>query len=173
MIENYVIEWTNLKWDREGIVDIMRTHPDHRWINEPHGRIPGRKYINKYLRVETNDLFQEIYNQYPDLELKPEFTFFMELSPDVLLAPHTDAGRGAAINFPLIGDWSQTPVRFHKNPTLKKEDIVYEHYYNPNHPSIINVSNLHSVWNNTKETRYMLSISVHKSWEEIQEIVQA
>ena len=169
----YAIDLPAMQWNKQAITELMLAQPGAKWINEQHGTMPHIKYINKYLRVGSHPLFEEIYQQYPELELKPEYTFFMELSPGVLLAPHRDVGRAATINFPLLGDWAATPIRFHKQGIMSKADIVYEHVYSDEHPTLINTSELHSVKNPTSGTRYMLSMSVHKPWEDIKRILRA
>ena len=166
---DYVLELPFLQWDQQGVIEFMQSHPTSSWQYERNGAWEDQTYINKYLRTEPNKLFDDIFAQLPELELSHTYTFFMELNPGVLLPPHTDIGRNAVINFPLIGNWEQTPVRFHNKPVMTRNSIVYEHLYTC--PTLLNVSKFHSVYNVSQQTRYMLSMSVHKPWDYIKEVV--
>jgi hypothetical protein len=167
---DYVLELPFLKWDKQGIIDFMQSYPANKWQHERNSSwIGDQTYVNKYLRTAPSVLFDDIVLQLPELELDHAYTFFMELNPGVLLPPHADVGRTAVINFPLIGDWGNTPVRFHSTLTMSKASVIYEHVYTC--PTLLNVSKLHSAYNVTQQTRYMLSMSVHKSWDQIKEIV--
>ena len=167
---DYVLELPFLQWDQQGIIEFMQSYPANSWQHERNGSWEGNQtYINKYLRTQPNKLFDDIFVQLPDLELSHNYTFFMELNPGVMLPPHADVGRDAVINFPLIGDWDHTPVRFHSTPTMTKASVIHEHVYKG--PTLLNVSKLHSAYNVTQQPRYMLSMSVHKSWDYIKEVV--
>ena len=166
---DYIIELPFLQWDQQGIIAFMQSHPTSDWQHEHNGWARDQKYINKYLRTQPNKLFDDIFAQLPELELKHEYTFFMELNPKVLLQPHVDFGRSAVINFPLIGDWEQTPIRFHSTHRMTKDSVVCEHVYTC--PTMLNVSKLHSAYNVTQQPRYMLSMSVHEPWEKIKEVI--
>ena len=167
---DYTIELPFLHWDKVGLIELMQSYPDKKWQHERNNSFDGDQvYVNRYLRTAPSVLFDDIFSQLPELELKHQYTFFMELNPGTLLPPHADVGRDAVINFPLIGSWQQTPVRFHNTPLMSKTSVVHEHVYTG--PTLLNVSKLHSAYNVTQQPRYMLSVSVHKSWDYIKEIV--
>ena len=170
-MSQYIIELPFIKWKKQELFNYMNSYPLNRWRHEHDRLYPDLTYINKYLRVDPADLLDNIYSQIPELQLSTEFTFFAELGPRVLLAPHRDAGRNAVINFPIYGDWAKTPVRFHNSLAMTKASVVHEHCYNEAHPSILNVGEIHSAYNITNETRYILSMSVHLPWNEIKDIV--
>jgi hypothetical protein len=170
-MSQYIIELPFIKWKKQELFNYMNSYPSTKWRHEHNRLHPDLTYINKYLRVDPTNLLDEIYNQIPELKLSHQYTFFAEISPGVLLAPHRDTGRDAVINFPIYGDWSKTPVRFHNKLAMTRESVVYEHCYNEAYPSILNVSEIHSAYNVTKETRYILSMSIHRPWNEIIEII--
>ena len=154
---NYYLELPFVKWDREKLIDIMKSYSPNRWVSEG--------YVNKYIRPDTHPVFEELYSQFPSFEINIGRTFFAELSPQTFLRPHTDLYRTASINFPLIGDWSKSPVKFHSEKSTKPEHFICEHVYTC--PTIINTTVNHSVLNPTGETRYMFSLSVYANWEDI------
>ena len=151
------IELPSIKWDREQLIDIMRSYPQSKWVSEG--------YVNKYLRPDTHPIFEELYKQLEPFEINIGRTFFAELSPQTYLRPHTDLYRTASINFPLIGDWNKSPVKFHREKSTKPEHLICEHVYTC--PTIINTTVNHSVLNPTNETRYLFSLSVYADWDNI------
>jgi hypothetical protein len=154
---NCYIELPFIKWDREQLISIMKSYSPSKWAAEG--------YVNKYLRPEAHSEFEELYNLFPSFEINIGRTFFAELSPQTYLRPHTDLYRTASINFPLIGDWSKTPVKFHSEKSSKTEHLICEHVYTC--PTIINTTINHSVVNPTKETRYLFCLSLYADWEDI------
>lgn len=154
---DYYLELPFVKWDRDTLIDIMRSYSPSRWVSEG--------YVNKYIRPDTHPVFEELYNQFPSFEINIGRTFFAELSPQTFLRPHTDLYRTASINFPLIGDWSKSPVKFHSEKSTKPEHLICEHVYTC--PTIINTTINHSVLNPTNETRYLFCLSIYADWEDI------
>jgi hypothetical protein len=159
-ISDYIIEMPFLKYDKMALIDYMKSKGT--WVSEG--------YANKYFRPKENiSLFSDIYNQIPELEISLGRTFFADLEPHNFLPPHKDLYRKASINIPLIGDFSRTPVTFHSEKSIKKDCILYKHYYN-DVATVINTEVLHSVVNVTNEVRYILSLSVYSNWDKIKQV---
>jgi hypothetical protein len=159
-ISDYIIEMPFLKYDKMALIDYMKSKGT--WVSEG--------YANKYFRPKENiSLFSDIYNQIPELEISLGRTFFADLEPHNFLPPHKDLYRKASINIPLIGDFSKTPVTFHSEKSIKKDCILYKHYYN-DVATVINTEVLHSVVNVTNEVRYILSLSVYSNWDKIKQV---
>jgi hypothetical protein len=157
MIDDFILELPFLKYDKNLLIDYMKEKSV--WINEG--------YINDYFRPkEYNPLLSSIYDQIPEFEMNLGRTYFGELKPNVFLKPHVDAKRKAGINIPLIGDFSQSPIRFHD----KIGKVIYTHIYN-NVPTIINSTILHSVQNSNSH-RYILSFSLYLEWTDIKQVVK-
>jgi hypothetical protein len=155
---NCYIELPSIRWDKQTLIDIMRSYSTDKWVSEG--------YVNKYLRPDSHPVFDDLYKQLEPLEINIGRVFFAELSPHTFLQPHTDQHRKASINFPLIGDWDKSPVKFHSERSIKSEHLVCEHTYRC--PTIINTTINHSVINPTNETRYLFCLSLYDDWETIQ-----
>ena len=156
---DYYIEIPNIAWDRAALLEIMHSYPLSNWQSEG--------YANKYLRPKLDKVFEDLYNQFPNFELNIGRTFFAELAPKNFLKPHIDQYRTASINFPLIGDWGKSPVRFHSEPVMQKKYVICEHVYNELHPTVINTTVYHSAQNPTDDVRYLFSLSVYEDWDSI------
>ena len=161
---DYYIELPHINWDKQSLIDIMRSYPQSRWRAED-------GYTNKYIRPDMHEVFDELYKQFPSLEINIGRTFFAELSPQTLLRPHVDLYRTASINFPLIGKWDKSPVKFHSEKSTKIEHLMCEHVYNDSYPTVINTTQFHSAVNPTSETRYLFSLSVYADWNTIKEVL--
>jgi hypothetical protein len=161
-MDSYIIELPFLRYDKQELVSFMKKSSPTQWASEG--------YANKYYRPKDGyHLFEDIYNQIPEFEIDNGKIFYAELNPSDFLKPHTDLYRKASINIPLVGDFTKTPVTFHSEESIKKEHILYKHFYN-DVATIINTEVYHSVFNTTNDTRYMLSFSVYKTWDEIKVI---
>lgn len=164
-MKQYAIDLNFIQWDPNELIADLERYPNSTWASE-------NGYANRYIRPkESNSLFEKIWQQIPELEINLGRTFYAELNPGQLLPPHIDYGRTASINFPLKGDWTQTPVRWHSSKSMSKDSVVYEHCYRPGTATIINTSELHSAYNITKETRYLFCLSVYLPWADIQTVI--
>ena len=165
-MNHYAIELDFIRWSADELIADMQSFPDTAWYHE-------NGYANRYIRPQVSKpLYEQIWAQIPEFEGNLGKSFYAELAPKQLLPPHIDVGRTASINFPLIGDWTKTPVRWHSSKAMTRASVIHEHCYASHCPTIINTTELHSAYNVTDETRYLFCVSVYLPWEEIQQIVE-
>ena len=160
---DYYIDLPDIKWDKQALLDIMHRYSPASWQAE-------QGYTNKYLRPKPDKVFDELYSQFPQFELNIGRTFFAELGPRNFLKPHVDLFRTASINFPLIGAWDKSPIRFHTGPSMQKEHLICEHVYDELCPTIVNTTIHHSAQNPTDEVRYLFCLSVYADWDSIKKV---
>ena len=141
----------DIDWSQKRLCKILKEEKTP-WIAEP-------GINNKYCRTTDNYIVEYLYNQIIELGYTPKGCYFAEMLPFTKLDIHKDYGRHSAINFPLVGDWKNSPLiiydRIKSKPSL-------QHIYENNQAVLFNTQNFHTVENNSEVTRYILSISVIK-----------
>ena len=170
MINDFIIEMPSLKWDKDFLINDLTTC----WKKKPWAQDDGQ-YVSLVQQFFTStkviDELRRIVVQLPGLKFSLDTGQYHYLctSADNILMPHTDTDRTASINIPLTGDMENTPIMFHSSPSLKKESVLFTHSYTC--PTIVNTTQCHSVVNRTKIDRYIMSISVFNTWDELVEIL--
>ncbi len=139
----------DLDWSAEKLFQILQ-NDEEPWIIEP-------GINNKYCRTNNEYIVKHLYQQIMDLGFTPKGCYFAEMLPFTELDIHKDYGRHSAINFPIVGDWANSPLIIYNKDKSKR---VFEHFYENNQAILFNTQNFHTVLNNSKLTRYILSISI-------------
>ncbi len=142
-------EEINLDWDSNKLFDILQSDPAP-WRKE-------KNVANRYCRTKNKYIWDNLYNQIKDQGYITKGCYFAEMRPNTSLSIHKDYGRSAAINFPIVGDWDNSPLRIYNDTGT---DIVAEHVYKPNQAIYFATSDYHDVVNTSNQTRFILSISI-------------
>ena len=142
-------EIPELKFDRLKLEEIASHHRDFGdWFMQDNGM---------KMMIDKVDLQKFPYGRHIDncFSVKMNLKIFglLPYSSSVL---HVDTYRKVAINIPILGDYTTTPISFYN----KEDDIIDQYYYHDNCCVILDTSKIHSVTNNTSEPRFVLSLTV-------------
>ena len=167
MINDFVIELPGLKWDKDFLLDDLSRCRERRPTATGGGQYMTVKLkLGKFSNIEEE--LARISKQLPGLNFGVKEYHYLCTGINSVLMPHADPDRPAALNIPLIGDIENTPIRFHSSASLKKESVIFEHAYTC--ATLVNTTICHSVVNRSAVDRYILSVSVYNTWQELVEI---
>ncbi len=151
MFDIYQYKNIDLDWSPEKLYEILQNE-DEPWVYEQNVK-------NKYCRTKHPYIWQNLYSQIMDQGFMPKGCGFAEMLPNTEIETHKDYGRSLGINFPISGDWKNSPITMFNNT---KETIVATYTYKEGQAVILNTQNFHKVVNKSDKIRYILSISVIK-----------
>lgn len=168
MINDFIIELPGLVWDKKFLIDDLSNN----WKRKPSVDNDGQYMSIIQKLFHTSEIKKEltkIAEQLPRLNINIDTEYhYLCTGKNNILMPHFDPDRPASLNIPILGDMQSTPIKFHTGASLKKESILFEHVYTC--PTIINTTKWHSVINRSNVDRYILSISVFNTWDELTEM---
>lgn len=148
----------DLDWDTKILQDILESESIP-WVREK-----GIK--NRYCRTKHPYIWETLYEQLKDLGYITKGCYFAEMRPNSALDIHKDFGRSAAINFPIIGDWSKSPLCIYNE---QGKEVIEEYFYQPDQAVYFKTSKYHNVLNNSNKFRFILSISIVEEGEEFKD----
>ena len=169
MINDFIIELPGLAWDKDFLVDdLTRCWKRKPWATDDGQYMTITQKLFQSSRI--NEELARIATQLPGLSFNMDTEYhYLCTSANSILMPHFDPDRPASLNIPLVGDIQNTPIRFHTSGSLKKESVLFEHVYT--YPTIVNTTIWHSVVNRSNIDRYILSVSIYNTWNELVEIL--
>lgn len=144
----------DIEWDPKKLINIMMSYPGHMWKAEP-------GISNRYLRVD-DPYIDSLITQLCGIGYDVRNKFFAEMKGLSALPIHTDLSRSNAVNFPLIGDWKNSPINFYDT----QRQLAESYCYRPGKAVWINTQVPHNVVNNAPTMRFILSISIYNDLEE-------
>jgi len=142
-------EEIDLDWDPDKLFDILQSDPIP-WVKE-------KNISNRYLRTKDEYIWNNLYDQIKEQGYITQGCYFAEMRPNTFLPIHKDYMRSAAINFPIVGDWDNSPLKIYNDT---RTEVVAEHTYKPNQAIYFTTTDYHNVVNNSDQSRFILSISI-------------
>jgi len=147
----HLVKQVNIYWDVNKLQDIMFSYPRSRWRRE-------LGISNNYLRIPEHEYLDHLMYQIAELGYNPRNRYFAELLPGADLPVHTDLSRSNAVNFPVHGDWSNSPLDFYSDD---RSELIYTYHYTANQAVWVNTQVPHGVKNQGTQSRFILSISLY------------
>jgi len=139
----------DLDWNPNTLSNILENETVP-WLKEK-----GIK--NRYCRTKDSYIWDNLYSQLTELGYITKGCYFAEMRPNSSLDIHKDYGRSAAVNFPIIGDWDNSPLCIYDKTG---KEIIAKHFYKPGEAVYFKTSDYHNVVNHSKNFRFILSISI-------------
>jgi len=168
MINDFVIELPGLQWDKDFLLDDLARCWERKLNTTDDGQyMTVKPKLGKFSKIKEE--LARISKQLPGLNFSVNGYHYLCIGKNSVVMPHTDLDRQASLNIPLIGDIENTPIRFHSSASLKKESVIFEHAYTC--ATLVNTIKCHSVVNRSAVDRYIFSVSVYTTWQELVEIL--
>lgn len=129
-----LIKELDLDWSPATLQNIMFGSGTAKWRTE-------EGMSNRYRRFQDPDL-DRILVLLRDQGFNPQNYFFAEMKPGTQLPIHTDLSRSNAVNFPLIGDWKKSVLKFYD---ASRESLIDTYTYKPGQAVWVNTQVPHTV----------------------------
>lgn len=139
--------------------------------------LPKMKIYNKKVVTSQYPELLPIYKKFKNARQLFDFAEVMYVPPHNYVMPHIDADRYCAINIPVLGDFENSYLAFFNKgeqefPNLYEEngemiqknggaypDATIDYKVSYTYPTLINVSKIHNVINETEQNRIVLSLT--------------